>query len=364
MLPRPAIQNPGQITLLEGRPEAQPTDYFGAVRIRAVTNVAAILGNPEEGTLLLGLQVSHEPKITWQGLIGLKIDKAIDDNDQRLGEAMAANGPIGIGGGAFPGGGIGVARPLVARRGYGISQFVPVHLKKGEKASKSLKELSGTISAEVLAEPKTLITTDEVLKSAGKTFKGDDGGSIKIVSVDRDEDGQATVVFELERPVGFTAPPMNGGGVFGGAPGVPVAPPVPAPRRIQILPNQPQPPGAGIQAQAGQVQPAPPGQVIQIQIQVGGAVQVNGGGAGATALAPFNGGTSGLKLVDDKGNTVAGSSIAIQYKAQPGGGRVAPEYVLTVPLKKEQTETGKLIFAASKSVTVDIPFSLKDIVLP
>jgi hypothetical protein len=47
-----------------------------------------------------------------------------------------------------------------------------------------------------------------------------------------------------------------------------------------------------------------------------------------------------------------------------GGGPNTPEWVLTFPLKKDQTEAGKLTYSASKSVTVDIPFTLKDIVLP
>ena len=353
--------------MLEGKPEVQPTDYRGAVRIRAVTNVATILGNAEEGTILLGLQVSPEPKITWQGLIALKIDKAIDDNDQKLTETMPPNGPIGIRGAGIAGqpvaGAAGVV-PVGRMVNASVGQFIPVRLKKGEKASKALKELSGAISAEVLAEPKALITTDEVLNSAGKTFKGDDGGSIKIVSVDKNtDDGEglkATVVFELERPAGYVVPPINKefGGLRGAVPGV--APAVPLPPRGAA--GQP-PPGAGFQVQAAQGQAAP-GQVVQIQVQVGGAVKVNNGGPAAATFTPFNNGTAGLKLVDDKGNAVAGASIGMRYKPQAGPGRVVPEYILTIPVKKDQTEAGKLTFSASKSVTVDIPFTLKDIVLP
>ena len=230
-----------------------------------------------------------------------------------------------------------------------LNQMVPVRLKKGEKASKLLKELTGTISAEVLAEPKTLITTDEILKSAGKTFKGDEGGSITVVSVDKDANGLVKVVFELEQPAGFIVP--NNMGIIQGGGAFPL--PVPAPpRKILPLPQQ----NAGFQVQAVPIQVAPGGQV---QIQVVGGVQIGG-----AVMQPVNGGANGLKLVDDKGNPVAIAGIGMQFKQPAAGGRFAPEYVLTVQLKKEQTEAGKLTFSASKSVTVDIPFTLKDIVLP
>jgi hypothetical protein len=196
-----------------------------------------------------------------------------------------------------------------------------------------------------------------VLKSAGKTFKGDDGGSIKIVSVDKDEKtNQVKVVFEFEAPAGMT-PPVNvfPGGIGGGAVPVPLPAPVPVP---------PLPPGKV------QIQPAQNAGAFQVQaVQV--QVQVQGGGAAAPAVAvpigrPIGGfnNAAGLKLVDDKGKPVEGQNINLQFKAAQPGAPLTPEWVLTFPLKKDQTEGGKLTFSASKTVTVDIPFTLKDIVLP
>jgi hypothetical protein len=237
--------------------------------------------------------------------------------------------------------------------GFTLRQYAPIWLKKGEKASKSIKELTGSISADVLGEPKTLISTDEIMKSAGNTYKGEEGGSIKIVSVDRDENnGQVKVVFEFEAPANFVPPngvvpvPIRGG---------PVPLPLPAPAPPIKLQIQPAQPGAGFQAvQAPAVQ-------VQVQVQAGG-------GAAAPAILPvrpgFNAGVNGLKLVDAKGNAVEGQTIGMQFKQPQAGGAFMPEYILTFPLKKDQTEAGKLIYAASKSVTVDIPFTLKDIVLP
>jgi hypothetical protein len=368
--PRFVPQQPGQITLVDGKPEVEATDYSSAVRVRALTK-PPMFGNAPEGEILFALDISPEPKITWQRLIGVKLEKAIDDNEQKLGEAPPPNVP-GINNGPFPGGGVKIlpaVAPAIVRPNFAnnLHQYTPIRLKKGEKASKSIKELTGTIAAEVLAEPKTLISTDDVLKSAGKTFKGDEGGSIKIVSVDKDEKANVVkVIFEFEQPAGFT-PPINGlpGGIGGGPVPVPLPAPNPAPvplppaaapgGKIQILPAPPNGALQAVQAQAGQ---AGQGQVVQVQVQGGGV-----------AIAPIGrpggfGNANGLKLVDDKGKPVEGQNITMQFKAGQPGAPVTPEWVLTFPVKKDQTEGGKLTYSASKSVTVDIPFALKDIVLP
>jgi hypothetical protein len=350
--PRFVQQQPGQITVVDGKPESLATDYSGAVRIRAQTK-QNLFGNAQDGEILFALEITPEPKITWQRLVGVKLDKAIDDNEQKLSEVMQPN--VVPGGIQFRAGGIaapGFAPPM---RGFinNLNQYSPVRLKKGDKPSKSIKELTGTVSAEVLGEPKTLITTDEILKAAGNTFKGEEGGSIKIISVDKDEKAnQAKVIFEFEQPAGFT-PPINvnpGGPIRGG--------PVPIPLPAPVLPL---PPAGALQAVQIQAAPA---QVVQVQVQIGG------GGVAGPAILPVRpgfqavNGSNGLKLVDDKGKAVEGQSIFMQLKAAQPGAPLTPEWVLTFPLKKDQTEAGKLTYSASKSVTVDITITLKDITLP
>ncbi len=334
--------------MVDGKPESLATDYSGAVRIRAQTK-QNLFGNAQDGEILFALEITPEPKITWQRLIGVKLDKAIDDNDQKLSEVMQPN--VVPGGIQFRAGGIVAPAIAPPMRGFinNLHQYSPIRLKKGDKPSKSIKELTGTVSAEVLGEPKTLITTDDVLKAPGKTYKGEDGGSIKVISVDKDEKAnQAKVIFEFEQPAGFT-PPINvnpGGPIRGGAVPLPLPPPVP-----------PLPPAGALQAVQIQAAPA---QVVQIQVQ-------GGGGVAGPAILPIRPGfnnANGLKLVDDKGKAVEGQNIVMQFKAAQPGAPLAPEWVLTFPLKKEQTEAGKLTYSASKSVTVEIPFTLKDITLP
>jgi hypothetical protein len=351
----------GQVILTDGKVNAQATAYAGAVRIRNYSK-PEIFGQAAGGQILLALEVAPEPKITWQRLIGVKVTKALDDNDQKLGESSDANeigGPGPQAGAIAPGVGRPIApRPAQQIRGFFQHQVVAVRLTKGEKASKSIKELTGTVSAEVLAESQPLISTDEIMKSAGKTFKGEESGSIKVNSVDRDEaSGTVKVVFEFEAPAGA----MGAGGV-NIQPGLrrlvplqPAAPPPPPPaEKGPAAPPPAAPPPAALQA--AQLKPIP--------VQGQGPPPV-GGPPGAFQVAPGvgTGGVNGLKLVDDKGNAVEGQQIRInQVRQGPGGASI--EYALSFPLKKEQTEAGKLTYSASKNVAVEIPFTLKDIVLP
>jgi hypothetical protein len=271
----------------------------------------------------------------------------------------------GIGGGGFGGGGIGFARPAIAFPNFGgLHQHFPVRLKKGDKESKSLKEFAGTITAQVLAEPEVHITADNILKASGKTFKGKEGGSIKVNSVTEKEQ-QLTLGLEIEQPANIVPAGQGqgfgggwGGGFNGGGPIqiLPVAPPqiVPPARNVPALPK-----GAfqvQVQAQpAIQVAPAQV-QIQQIQIGGGGGIVIGGGGPG------FFGNSNGLELLDEKGNVIPCIGAGMVGRGAPGGGAVTFEHQMTFQLKKDQ-KPAKLVFKGSKSVNVEIPFTLKNVPL-
>jgi hypothetical protein len=361
MRPWPMIQ-PGQIILKDGKEKALPTAYSGAVRIRVLDNPAQVVGPAPQGEILLGLQVSLEPKIRWEQLVNVRIDKALDDQGQTLMPGMGDTPgvpPGGVGFGGRVGGGF-APQPMIWNRGFGgygnVHQIVPVRLRKGEKAAKSLKELSGAITAAVLAEPETLITADNILKAAGKTFKGKDGGSIKVNAVE-ENGGQLRLRVELVQPA--NAVPANQGAVggigVGGAwngpvilPVAPPAPPVPAPPAKPLLPK-----GAfQVQGKAVQVQAAPAQVQVQIQIGGGGAVQIGGPG--------FMGGgnAGGLVLLDDKGNVIPTVGSGMMGRGGPGG--VTWEHQLMFQLQKGQ-KAASLVFKGSKRVNIEIPFSFKNV---
>jgi hypothetical protein len=345
------VQQPGQIILVDGKAKEQATDYSTAVRVRALDK-NDMFGPVGNGQIVLGLQVSPEPKITWQNFINLTVTKAVDDNDQTLEQVAQPGGPnVFPGGFGGPGGpGIGVlpikGRPIGIGFGFaGVHQQLPVHLKKGAKPSKSLKELTGVIQAQVLAEPTAVITTDDVFKSAKKTFRGGENGSITIIEATKADNGQVKVRFEMQQPTDVVPAGnggFNGGGFGGGGIGVPV--PLPAP----VPPGLPQ----GFQVQ-GQVQQ------IQIQVQAQPAVRVvvpPGGGIAAPAAN-----VAGITVVDDKGNTIPVQQVLQQFVRDPNGARL--EYTAVFQLPKGQ-DVAKLVYSGSRSVSVEIPFSLKNVTLP
>jgi hypothetical protein len=325
----------GQIMLMDGKPQHQPTCYAGSVRIRALPPSTQVQSFPKrEGEILFALEAFPEPKLQVLKVLGVRVDKALDDQGQNLSAAMT------VGEGPGPVGGIGVARSMIARPVFfGAGRQVPIRLKKGDKESKSLKELKGAIEAQVRTPAEPLMTVDDVLKSAGKTVKCAEGGRLKVQEASRDDSGQIKLRVELEIPVNIqpAVGPVGGFGV--GAAGVGVAVPGGV---IQVQPAQIVP-GAKVQ-QKGQVQiqiaPAPP----------------------AVRPAPaFIGSIAGMTLYDTKGQPI--QMVPTQGQARGDGKTITWEYTVTCQPEKGQ-EVSKLVFAATRMVTIDIPFELKDVTLP
>jgi hypothetical protein len=69
---------------------------------------------------------------------------------------------------------------------------------------------------------------------------------------------------------------------------------------------------------------------------------------------------NGLTLRDAKGEPVA-ANVGVSRSLTPDGARV--EYIITTQNPKG-AEPAKLVFSGSKRVTVDIPFTLKNVPLP
>jgi hypothetical protein len=354
----PVMTTPDQITLVEGKPAKLAADYSSAVRVRALAK-ADRLGKPAADQILLALQASPEPEIKWQNLVQLKITKAIDDQDQKLEQVAPANeatpAPAGPAGPGAPAPGI---RPIALPPRGGpiafwgsLNQTLPVHLKKGAKASKSLKELSGVITAQVLAPAKAFITVEDLMKAAGKTIKGAEGGSIKITGVSKDRAGNIQVRFEMELPAGVT--PANTG-TNAGPIGLPTPGTGPAPDTLPVRPIKGAVPAKPALRGALAVDVTPPPAPAPAPAgKVGIAIAVRPG-------VGFGGPGNGITVLDDKGNKLP-VGVGIQVRGGPAG-KFTQEYVITVPAK--MAEPAKLVFMGQKSVTIDIPFILKNVTLP
>ena len=196
---------PGQIILTPGDPASSVVDARTSIRVRTADKTQFQISDKE---IALVLQVTPEPKFRWQQVLSVMLDKVIDDNGQKL---TLLSAPDAAGPGQIivnNGGGVIIIRAAGVR---GIANVMPVssnalthsttvRLKPEAKPSKSLKELSGTIAGRLLTEAEPMIAADNVLKAAGKTFKGKKDGEMKILTASKQADGSFQITFEFELP--------------------------------------------------------------------------------------------------------------------------------------------------------------------
>lgn len=344
----------GQLALMDGKSRQLPTDDRSAVRIRALDR-ANVFGHIPASEIVVPLEVSAEPRLQWQSFQSVRVDKAVDDRDQKLTQVVpqvegvaAFNGNRVIG---LPGGGVAMQR---AGLGGVLDQQIPLRFKKGTKPAKALKELRGTVKAQLLTEAQPMIMADKLDKSAGQVFKGECGGSIKIVAVNA-ESRQTTIQLEFEQPpydrvvpAQQDAMPAVVGRPALRVPAAKMVPAVPPGRLGRPAPNLAPPP------------PAPPGAV---QIQVG----VGRGGAAVGGSMRFVGPFNGLTVQDDKGNALPIQIQQTQFRVMPQGpGRRMPTliYTLVCAHEKDRGEPAKVVYLGRKRMTIEIPFALQDVPLP
>jgi len=346
---------PDAIIVVDGKPVDHPTYYSGAIRFRGLPADPNLVGKPQEGEQMFILEITPEPKLQWQGMTTLQIEKAIDDLDQKLAQVTVEENQLQQQ--LAPG--VRLAKPIPGfRRAAMLSmkQQVPVRLKSGEKDSKTLKEVNGVATLEVRTPPEAMITVDNILKAGGTTVKGDNGGSIKVIEASKDDDkGTVKVRVELDYPQEIWPAGQNGGIGWGGGgiiinPGGPIKR-VPAPP-IQPAPAPQQGGGQNFQVQV-QVQQV---QVFQVQAQGGVAKAIPG-----VAMGRGVGGADGLTLVDEKGNTLTPNVTGMGIQAGPGG--IIRDITMEFKLDKDAPAPAKLVFYGTKGATLDVPFNLKDVQL-
>jgi hypothetical protein len=311
----PGVQSNGHIVVQDGKPQKVPTCYAGAVRIRAVPPPDWVKAVPA-GERFVWLEVAAEPRLQQFWLTGSpQISKAVDDQGQSLTVASDAAPlvnppPLGPAIGAVQW--VGPRMPVLPGMGMG-RQTVQIRLKAGQKPAKALKELVGSLSAQTLAPTEPLITIDNVLKAAGKAVKGKDGGSMEVVSIAKEANGDYKVQVRLANVPGVNP--------FGG----------------MVLPG-------------GQIQ----FQQIQVQVGGGGAVMVQGGVAG---------GGNRPSLVDAKGQAYQLVSIPSQG-LRAAGGAFTQEMTLVFRPGNAQGEPASLVLSGQRTITVDVPFRLENVPLP
>jgi hypothetical protein len=361
MNPQPAASASEPIVLVDGKADSVPTDACCAVRVRAVTKTEGVAACPK-GEYQVVLELTVEPKLLWKTVEKVSVVKAIDNMDQKLAQAAAdlnateavveapadnTGGPavqpappvrIRPGGRPVPLPVQPPQPPAAVFQNGGVTQTAILRVKKGDKDAKSLKELSGSVSAELWAEPTAIITAPEILKAAGKNFKGGQNGQLVIKNVTKLDNGQLDVRLELTAPSD--------------------AMPVGVPAAGTVMPGGPFPINGG----------PPRGAKIGFGVgggglALGGDPAINIGGARGPFIQPGAGASpAGLSLLDDKGNAFDQGNVVPEQINDQNGFRF--QWVVSYTPKKGQGDATKLVFMGRKSLSVEVPFTLKDVTLP
>lgn len=300
----------GQILLTEGKPPEVPTVYYGALRIRLKLNPAP--DSQEASGLHVVWEVCAEPKLQNWSLSGdPRVNHITDDLGQVLTRITPQNPTMGIG--RF--GNMPAFNPYLTAYGAGRVQTAVAQFKLAQSPASHLKVLRGRLPARVHIPPQALITVAKILQAAGKMVRGAHGGSIRVIKVTREKDGDCQVQIRLEKPSGVDE--MAGMGAGFGAPGL----------RLIVRAR----PGAAVPRIVG-----------------GGMI-----GPGGGSPMPGN-----LALVDAQGQEfqLVGSS------GETGSGFM--ELTLTYRPNKDQGEPANLVYRAPRIVHADVPFDFADVKLP
>jgi hypothetical protein len=313
---------PGQIVVRDGTPEKFPTFYHGAVRIRLLpASKAQIPMQPQQvGEALFILEVTPEPRLQSFSVAGSpRVEKAVDELGQEMAMVME---PMGPGGQPLAGNKIGYIYPY----NYNGVRQVALRLKVGEKQAKAITTLNGHVTVQAISpEAEPVITVDDVMKSAGKAVKGQSGGMIQVMAIEKQNNGDYRVTIRFDNP----------------------------PQLIPGLPGVMNGPGAGAGAMPG-------GGVVQVQVQVQGQPAQIVGGRPTTGKQN----AYGLPvLVDTKGKVLELVQIPQRVGRQVDG-KFIQEITMVFRPANGATEPARMVLFGHRTVTAQVPFQFENVRLP
>ncbi len=211
--PTPVI--PGRVVLMPAAARPSQVSYAGAARVVLRPVMPSPGATPAKGdrTHDLVLTVSAEPSVLGFAVVGTpSIRRAVDEHGQALAFVIDALAPAGPG---LPVEAL-EDRMLVenAQRGVPGSRPVTVRLQPGARPARSLRELSGSFTAQVLMPNTTLAALDAPLTAKGEAVTARGGGRLVLDTAELLGDEEYRVVVKLQ---GVPAAPGPGGAaqVFG-----------------------------------------------------------------------------------------------------------------------------------------------------
>jgi hypothetical protein len=307
MAPQPSdvleagADRPAVLHLTPGKPQALPAHRAGAVRVRALPADAPEVAPKGAGEVVAGLEAAVDPGLLWQRAIDLHVRRALDDQGQILRPIPTA---LAAPAGNAQGPNIWIQGiPLVPEEDTstpGPSRLA-VRLRAGAKPSRKLEELSGTLLMQVQTPAETLVAVGDILTAAGRTVRGAAGGTVRVLEVERPEEGGVRLRIQVE--------------------GVPRS----------LKDNTPP--------------------VLNVSVMVDGRLVT--GGDGSLNSTHFD-------LLDDRGQPLR-IVRAVNTGKRAGN---AQEYELTYRPRWGQGTPARFLYRDRRTAVVEVPFTLKDVTLP
>jgi hypothetical protein len=321
----PARVDFGKIVLVEGKQDTLSTVYLGGVRIRALSANTPIPGHgmsPEESYVVL--DVAAEPSIDWRGVLGIHVQKAMDHERREVVQVqesmprpnsvddLNAMGGVAMGAVAFK---INVNNGVMfaasdfdnlANSSNSPAREFPIRFKRNGRDMKQLREIEGILFARVQTPQGPLIQADKILQAEGKTFKGPEDSYLKIHEARQNESGQVQLRITLRAPsMSNDALGMMGGAIF--------------------------------------------------------VRRFNGRMAFMAQHDSENVAAHNLALQDSKGRPFQLASS--EETTQVNGAEVTQEFRLTFQSRQGLEPPARFVYSGHRLVTVEIPFTLKNVTL-
>ncbi|HYV36843.1 MAG TPA: hypothetical protein VE988_14135 [Gemmataceae bacterium] len=299
------------VQLSAGKPSDAPVAFAGSLRIKLLKTTKMSNGDRQ-----LLLEVANEPRLAGFTAGGMPvIVKAINDKKQTLPTSVLPIPSLDIPPPAAANNGVGnviivngnMANPALnlATPSFAPFQFT-VNVKPGEKPTKKLEELVGKLTVRTMIDTEPSLVIDKILDAAGKTAKAKDGTTVKVNNIKKQPNGDIAVQIATG----------NGQALNGAANG-----------------------GA-------------------IQIQGAAIVQINGQNVGGVQNA-----SNPFRLLDAKGESYVLAQSSNSGMSINGGQITYTQTLVFVP-KVGQGPPAQLVLPGQRSFAFDVPFALKDVVLP
>jgi hypothetical protein len=282
-----------------------PTFQKGALRLRALPPDALPAGQARvAGETRFGLEVRLEPRLRLQAVLGLRVDRAVDERGRVLTQPAAA-----IAGAGALAGGPG-EEILLAWDGEsalpadlpGATGPVTVRLRRAGQPSQRLKELRGVLALQVQGPEEPLVTVDDL--RPGRAVQGGDGSTVQVIALRREAGGAVRLRVEV----------------------------APAARALFV---------AGVPA--------------RMLLITGGRWR----GRGVPVPPPVRAGQ--LTLFDERGRKVPLVSSTVPAV---GSGGTAWDFTLVYRPAAGQGEPARLVYTGRRAATVEVAFTLEDVPLP